>query len=102
MIKYEFQNKEQNDIWRFIIAFCMTQPEGTSVEALQYMLAKQLGIQADKTSIALANIRFQEDSMEDKITFREVVECLIAAAILGPLMIWIGVANVGYQRSKIL
>jgi hypothetical protein len=34
--------------------------------------------------------------MEDKITFREVVECLIAAAILGPLMIWIGVANVGY------
>ena len=92
MIKYEFQNKEQNDIWRFIIAFCMTKPEGTTPEALQYMLAKELGIEADTTAIALANIRFQEDTMEDKITFRMVVECLIAAAIIGPLMIMAGLA----------
>lgn len=28
--------------------------------------------------------------MEDKITFRMVVECLIAASIIGPLMIMAG------------
>ena len=60
MIKYKFQNPEQNDIWRFIIAFCLTKPEGTSTAALQYMLAKELGIEADETAIALASIRFQE------------------------------------------
>ena len=97
----EFQ-KMPRKIWLEVIEFCMSKPEGTSVGALQYMLAKELGYEADETTVALANIRFQEDSMEDIITFREVVECLIAAAILGQLMIWIGVANVGYQRSKIL
>lgn len=60
MVKYKFQNPAQNDIWRFIIAFCMTKPEGTKPEALQYMLAKELGIEADTTAIALASIRFQE------------------------------------------
>jgi len=58
MIKYEFQNKAQNDIWREIIDFCMSKPEGTTPEALQYVLAKELGIEADTTAIALASIRF--------------------------------------------
>lgn len=60
MVKYEFQNPDQNNIWRSIIAFCMSKPEGTKPEALQYMLAKELNIEADTTSIALASIRFQE------------------------------------------
>ena len=58
MIKFEFQNPKQNNIWREIIAFCQTKPEDTKPEALQYMLAKELGIEADTTSIALASIRF--------------------------------------------
>ena len=58
MVKYEFQSPDQNNIWRSIIAFCMTKPEGTKPEALQYMLAKELNIEADTTSIALASIRF--------------------------------------------
>lgn len=53
----EFQ-KMPRKIWLEVIEFCMSKPEGTSVEALQYMLAKQLGIEADTTAIALASIRF--------------------------------------------
>jgi len=37
MIKFEFQNPDHNDIWKFIIAFCMTQPEGTPNVDLQRM-----------------------------------------------------------------
>ena len=46
MIKFEFQNPDHNDTWRFIIAFCMTQPEGTPNVDLQRMLAEQFGIEA--------------------------------------------------------
>ena len=60
MVKFEFQNPDHNDIWKFIIAFCMTKPEGTTPKALQYMLAKELGIEASETACALAAIRFQE------------------------------------------
>jgi len=58
MIKFEFQNRDHNDIWKFIIAFCMSKPENTSPAALQYMLAKELGIEASETACALASIRF--------------------------------------------
>ena len=60
MIKFEFQNPDHNDIWRQIIEFCMSKPEGTSSDSLQYMLAKELGIEASTTACALAAIRFQE------------------------------------------
>jgi len=53
----EFQ-KMPRKIWLEVIEFCMSKPEGTSVEALQYMLAKELGYEADETTVALANIRF--------------------------------------------
>ena len=58
MIKFEFQNPKQNDTWREIIEFCMSKPEGTSSAALQYMLAKELGIEASETACSLAAIRF--------------------------------------------
>jgi hypothetical protein len=58
MIKFEFQNPDHNDIWREIIDFCMSKPEGTSSDSLQYMLAKELGIEASETACALAAIRF--------------------------------------------
>jgi len=58
MTYFEFQNPNHNDIWREIIAFCMSKPEGTSSESLQYMLAKELGIEASETACALAAIRF--------------------------------------------
>lgn len=58
MIKFEFQNPKHNDTWKFIIAFCMSQPEGTSTVDLQRMLAKQFGIEASETACALASIRF--------------------------------------------
>lgn len=60
MIKFEFQNPDHNDTWKFIIAFCMTQPEGTPNVDLQRMLAEQFGIEASETACALAAIRFQE------------------------------------------
>ena len=60
MIKFEFQNPDHNDTWRFIIAFCMTQPEGTPNVDLKRMLAEQFGIDASETACALAAIRFQE------------------------------------------
>ena len=60
MIKFEFQNPDHNDIWREIIDFCMSKPEGTSSDSLQYMLAKELGIEASETACSLAAIRFQE------------------------------------------
>jgi len=58
MIKFEFQNPDHNDTWKFIIAFCMTQPEGTPNVDLQRMLADQFGIEASETACALAAIRF--------------------------------------------
>lgn len=58
MIEFEFQNPDQNDIWREIIEFCMSQPENTSPAALQYLVAKELGYVASKTACALAAIRF--------------------------------------------
>ena len=58
MIEYDFQNPDQNDIWREIIEFCMEKPEGMKPEALQYALAKELGIKASETACALASIRF--------------------------------------------
>lgn len=58
MFQFEFQNPDHNDIWRLIIEFCMSKPEGTSSESLQYMLAKELGIEASTTACALAAIRF--------------------------------------------
>ena len=64
MIKFEFQNQDHNDIWREIIDFCMSKPEGTSSESLQYMLAKELGIEASETACSLAAIRFQEMIMQ--------------------------------------
>ncbi len=60
MIKFEFQNPDHNDTWKFIIAFCMTKPEGTPTVDLQRMLAEQFGIEASETACALAAIRFQE------------------------------------------
>ena len=60
MTYFEFQNPDHNDIWRKIIKFCMSKPEGTTPKALQYMLAKELGIEASETACALAAIRFQE------------------------------------------
>ena len=60
MIKFDFQNPAQNDIWREIIKFCMSKPQDTSPEALQYMVAKELGYEASTTACALAAIRFQE------------------------------------------
>ena len=33
------------------------------------------------------------DENRDPITFRMVAECFFAAAIIGPLMIWIGIAQ---------
>jgi len=58
MTYFEFQNPDHNDIWREIIEFCMSKPEGTSSESLQYMLAKELGIEASTTACSLAAIRF--------------------------------------------
>ena len=58
MIEYDFQNPNQNDIWRTIIEFCMAKPEGTSSAALQHMLAKELNIDASETACSLASIRF--------------------------------------------
>ena len=58
MIKFEFQNPDHNDTWKTIIEFCMAKPEGTSSAALQYMLAKELNIDASETACALASIRF--------------------------------------------
>ena len=58
MIKFDFQNPAQNNIWREIIEFCMSKPQDTSPEALQYMVAKELGYEASKTACALAAIRF--------------------------------------------
>lgn len=58
MIKFEFQNPDHNDTWKFIIAFCMTQPEGTPNVDLQRKLAEQFGIEASETACALAAIRF--------------------------------------------
>ena len=58
MIKFEFQNPDHNDIWRFIIDFCMSKPEGTPNADLQRMLAEQFGIEASETACALAAIRF--------------------------------------------
>ena len=64
MIKFEFQNPDHNDIWRFIIDFCMSKPEGTPNADLQRMLAEQFGIEASETACALAAIRFQEIMMQ--------------------------------------
>jgi hypothetical protein len=58
MIKFDFQNPAQNDIWREIIEFCMSKPQDTSPEALQYMVAKELGYEASTTACSLAAIRF--------------------------------------------
>ena len=58
MTYFEFQNPDHNDTWKFIIAFCMTQPEGTSPKDLKRMLAEQFGIVASETACALAAIRF--------------------------------------------
>jgi len=58
MTYFEFQNPDHNDIWREIIKFCMSKPEGTSPKSLQYMLAKELNIDASETACALAAIRF--------------------------------------------
>jgi|TARA_R100000030_G_scaffold100742_1_gene94549 hypothetical protein len=58
MTYFEFQNPDHNDTWKFIIAFCMTQPEGTSPKDLKRMLTEQFGIVASETACALAAIRF--------------------------------------------